>query len=227
MRTASSPRAPRAASTALLAALAIAALLGPRAVRAQLPGAPVLQNAFSNPGLTVAGNYASGDRTSLVAAAIAYAPGAGRFQFSGGVGRLTLDKADKSATPWGARLAIPLFSFAGGRGGVAPFVGFGGASIDSVKLMQVPVGVGAGWRMGLGATRALSVYGTGTYLWARTTVGDTKESAGLVRFAAAADVTVIRNLGLTLGFEAGSNAGAGESGPTGSIFGVGLSWAFR
>lgn len=209
------------------AALALLAALGPRVAAAQLPGAPVLQNAFNNPGLTVAANYAGGDGTTLLGAALAYAPGAGRFQFSGGVGRLSFDEGDESATPWGARLAIPLFSFATGRGGLAPFIGVGAASIDTVKLLQVPVGLGAGWRMGLGATRALSVYGTGTYLWARNTVGDSTVSKRRVRFAAAADVTVIRNLGLTLGFEGGGNAKAGEPGPTGSIFGVGLSWAFR
>ena len=216
---------------ALAVGIALLAPLTPRAAAAQLPGAPVLQNAFNNPGLTVAGNYAGGDGTTLLAAAVAYAPGAGRFQFSGGVGRLTMDTAegedDQSATAWGARLAVPLLSFAGGRGGIAPFAGFGAASVDTVKLVRVPFGVGAGWRMGLGATRALSVYATGTWLWARTTMGDRKESANHVRFAAAADVTVVRNLGLTVGFEGGANAEAGEPGPTGSIIGVGVSWAFR
>lgn len=211
----------------LAATVALLAALAPRIGAAQLPGAPVLQNAFSNPGLTVAGNYAGGDGTTLVAAAIAYAPGAGRFQFSGGVGRYSLDDAEQSATAVGARLAIPLFSFATGRGGIAPFLGVGGATVDTVKLLQVPVGLGAGWRMGLGATRALSVYATGTWLWARQTIADEHESANRIRFAAAADVTVIRNLGLTLGFEGGANADAGEPGPTGSVFGAGLSWAFR
>jgi hypothetical protein len=211
----------------LAAAVALVSMLAPRAAAAQLPGAPVLQNAFNNPGLTVAGNYAGGDGTTLIAAALAYAPGAGRFQFSGGVGRLTFDQGDASATPWGARLAIPLLSFAGGRGGIAPFGGVGAATLDSLKLLQVPFGVGAGWRMGLGATRALSVYGTGTALWVRHTVGDSSVSKVRPRFAAAADVTVIRNLGLTVGFEGGAKAKAGTPGPTGSIFGVGVSWAFR
>jgi len=208
-------------ATALLASVA------PHAARAQLPGAPVLQNAFSNPGLTVAGNYASGDATTLGAVAVAYAPGTGRFQFSGGIGRLDIDEADGSATSWGARFAAPLLSFADGRGGLALFVGYGSASRDSVTLMQLPAGVGAGWRMGLGATRALSVYGTGTYMWARTSVGDETVSKRLVRFAVAGDVTLIRNLGLTIGYEMGSNAGDGEPGPRGGIFGAGLSWAFR
>lgn len=223
MRTTTSLRRLLAATVALLAPLA------PRAAAAQLPGAPVLQNAFSNPGLTVAGNYAGGDGTTLLAAAVAYAPGAGRFQFSGGVGRLATEDGedDRSATAWGGRLAIPVFSFATGRGGIALFGGFGAASVDTVRQVQVPGGIGAGWRMGLGATRALSIYGTGTYLWARRTVGDVEESAGRIRFAAAADVTVIRNLGLTVGFEGGANAKEGKPGPRGSIVAVGVSWAFR
>ena len=226
MRTTTSLRHLLAAAVALLAPLA------PRVAAAQLPGAPVLQNAFSNPGLTVAGNYAGGDGTGLLAAAIAFAPGAGRFQFSGGVGRLTTEAAagetdDRTATAWGGRLAFPVFSFATGRGGIALYGGYGSASADTVKQVQAPFGAGAGWRMGLGATRALSVYATGTYLWARQTMGEKEESAGRVRFAAAADVTVIRNLGLTVGFEGGANAKEGKPGPAGSILGVGLSWAFR
>lgn len=199
---------------------------------AQLPGAPVLQNAFANPGLTVAGNYADGEGTTLGALALAYSPGAGRFQFSGGVGRLDVDGLDGAMTAWGARFAIPLLSLAGGRIGVAPFAGLGGGSMDDVKLFQVPAGVGAGWRTALGTSRALSVYATGTYLWSRVTetvvdAPERKVSNGRVRFAVAADVTVIRNLGLTLGYELGSEAKEGEAGPAGSIVGIGLSWAFR
>lgn len=202
------------------------ALLAPAALHAQLPGAPVLQNAFANPGITVAGNYASGDAAELVAAALAWAPGTGRFQFSAGVGRLSVEEGD-ALTVYGARLGVPLFSFLDGRAGVAPFVGLGSGARDSVRITQVPAGLGAGYRMALGSTRALSFYATATYLWARTTVGDEKQSDGLVRAALAADVTVVRNLGLTLGYETGGEAGAGESGPSSALFGVGLSWAFR
>lgn len=226
MHASHAPR-PSAAVPMALPALALAALFAPALAHGQLPGAPVLQNAFANPGITAGANYADGDATTLIAGAVAYSPGAGRVQLSAGIGQLKVDEADFSATAWGARVAVPLLSFAGGRAGVAPFLGVGGASKDSVKLLQVPTGLGAGWRMGLGATRALSFYATATYLWARTTVGDEKVSDGRVRFAAAADVTVVRNLGLTLGYEAGAEAGDDEAGPAGPILGVGLSWAFR
>jgi hypothetical protein len=121
---------------------------------------------------------------------------------------------------------VPVFSFATGRGGIALFGGVGNASADSTSLLQVPGGVGVGWRMGLGATRALSVYGTGTYLWARAKVGDESTSKGNFRFAVAGDVTVIRNLALTVGFEGGASDDEAV-GQSGSIFGAGLSWAFR
>jgi hypothetical protein len=221
------------ARTALIAVAPFVALAAtPATARAQMPGAPVLQNAFSNRGITVAGNYAGGDGTSLAAAALAWSPGGGRFQVSGGLGRLAFDGGgedgdDLTGTAWGARLSAALLSLAGGRIGIAPFAGVGGFTHDDVSVLQIPAGVGAGWRMALGETRALSLYATGTYLWARTDVDDVRRDGGRIRAAAAVDVTVVRNLGLTVGYEAGGEAGDGEAGPTGSIFGVGLSWAFR
>jgi hypothetical protein len=193
----------------------------PPCLGAQMPGAPILQNAFANRGVTVAGNYASADGASLLALALAYSPGAGRFQFSGGTGRLSSDEGD-DITVWGARVAVPVLSFAAGRGGVAPFGGIGGGSTEAGSVLHVPLGVGAGWRMALGTTRALSFYATGTYLWVRTKVGDESERNGLVRVAGAADVTVIRNLALTVGFEGGQNADPDqlEGGPSGTIFGA-------
>lgn len=208
------------------AALALAALVPATALRGQMPGAPVLQNAFANGGVTVAVNHGSSKDLSLLGGALAWAPGTGRFQMSAGLGRATPDRGDAQFA-WGARLGVPLFSFAGGRAGLAPFVGIGGAGRDSVKTLLVPAGVGAGWRFALGSTRALSVYATGTYLWAREEFGAESVSGSLFRVAAAADVTVFRNVGLTLGYEGGGEAGTGEAGPRGPIFGAGLSWAFR
>lgn len=207
-------------------------LAAPATAAAQMPGAPVFQNAFSNPGVTVAGNYADGEGTSLLALAAAWSPASGRFQVSGGLGRLGVEQGgadadDLNGTAWGARASVPLFSFAEGRVGVAPFAGVGGFTHDSLTVLQIPAGVGAGWRTALGETRALSLYATGTYLWARTEVGDVRADGGRLRFAAAVDVTLVRNLGLTLGYEAGGEAGAGEAGPSGSILGAALSWAFR
>lgn len=211
-------------------ALAVAAsLLLSSPIGAQQPGAPVLQNGFANPGVTTAINYGKGAESELLGAALAWSPGQGTVQLSLGAGRLSVEtEGVDPMTTYGVRLALPRFGFMNGRVGVAPFVGVGGASGDSVRTLIVPLGVGAGWRMALGSTRALSLYGTGTYLRTQVTPeGGEKASDNLVRFAIAADVTLFRNIGLTLGSEFGSTADHGATVPGGSTFGAGLSWAFR
>src|SRR5207302_7015863 len=66
-------------------ALALAAVLafGGR-VAAQVPGTPVLQNAFLNPGLAVAANFASASGQSFFGAAASLGLGGGKLQVSGG-----------------------------------------------------------------------------------------------------------------------------------------------
>ncbi len=211
------------------ALLVAASLLLASALPAQQPGAPVLQNGFANPGVTTAINYGRGSESSLLGAALAWSPGQGSVQLSVGAGRLSVDtEGVDPMTTYGARLALPRFGFMNGRIGVAPFIGVGGASGDSVRTLIVPLGVGAGWRMALGSTRALSLYGTGTYMRTQVTPeGGEKASDNLMRFAIAADVTLFRNIGLTLGTEFGGAAGRGATVPDGSLLGVGLSWAFR
>jgi len=222
----------RSRAVARRLALVLATLLLPTtSLHAQQPGAPVLQNGFANPGVTVAVNYGKGEHSDLLGAALAWSPGKGTFQFSAGAGRLDVDSTGfDPMTTYGLRVAFPRFGFMGGRVGMAPFIGLGGASGDSTKTLIVPIGVGAGWRMALGSTRALSLYATGTYLRTQVTPeaeGQDKQSADLLRFAAAADVTLFRNVGLTLGTEFGSAADHGATVPEGTIFGAGLSWRFR
>src|SRR3954463_2255952 len=53
---------------------------------AQIPGAPVLQNAWASPGIVGAVNFAGSSGQSVVAAAAGWSPGSGRFQVSGGAG---------------------------------------------------------------------------------------------------------------------------------------------
>ena len=212
-----------------LALAAAASLIPTSALRAQQPGAPVFQNGFANTGVTTALNYGKGENSDLLGAALAASLFGGTVQVSAGVGRLSVDSTGiDPMTTYGIRLAIPRLTFMGGRVGVAPFVGVGGASGDSSRTLIVPLGVGAGWRMALGSSRALSVYATGTYLRADVTpeVGE-KASENLLRFAVAADVTVFRNVGLTLGTEFGGASDHGATVPEGAIFGAGLSWAFR
>ena len=213
-------------SSTLLVALTLVALLA-SPVAAQLPGLPVLQNAFSNPGVTAAVNYGTSDGDRTIAAAAAWAPATGRFQFSAGVGSWTPDERDRT-TALGARIAMALFNFGGGRFGIAPFLGIGGASVDKNRLTHLPIGAAAGWRGALGETRALSVHATTFYSWTRVDVdGGKTESNGLVRAAAGVDVTLVRSLGLTVGVEGGQNAKDGDHGPRGVVIGGGLSYAFR
>jgi hypothetical protein len=204
-------------------------------LHAQMPGVPVLQNGFSNPGITAAVNYATAEGVRAYGLAGAWAPASGRFQVIGGVGGYDAD-AGKTWPAYGGRVAVPLTMFTGdGSFGVAPFIGLGAASRDDMSLMQLPVGVAAGYRRALGATRAISVYGSSFYGWSRLTSdvvdGDvvTSEtvSNGLIRFSGGLDVAVTRALGLTVGYELGATADEGEPGPTGSVFGIGLSYAFR
>jgi hypothetical protein len=203
---------------------------GGRPLNAQMLGVPVLQNGFSNPGITVAVNYGTADSVRGYGIAAAWAPANGRFQVSGGFGGYDPDEGKTWAT-YGGRFAMPLTRFTGtGNFGIAPFAGIGAANREGVSLMHVPVGVAAGYRRGLGATRAVSVYGSSFYGWNRTTSdadADASDSKGLIRFSGGVDVTVIPALGLTLGYEFGAKAGDDEPGPRGSIFGIGLSYAFR
>ena len=78
------------------------------AVEAQVPGAPVLQNAFTNPGIAVAANFGSGTGQSLFAAAAAYGFG-GRFQLSGAAGAQRANGSTRCA--YGGHVPISIFSF--------------------------------------------------------------------------------------------------------------------
>ena len=206
--------------------LALSAFAAPVAAGGQIPGLPVLQNAFSNPGITVAANYGSGDGDRTIAAAAAWAPATGRFQFSAGVGSWSPDEGERT-TAFGARFAAALFSFAGGSIGLAPFIGAGGAKVGDARVTHLPVGVGAGWRRALGASRGISVHAAPFYSWTRATAGDETTNGGQVRVAAGVDVTIIRSLGATIGVEGGQKAKDGDPGARGVVFGGGLSYAFR
>ena len=212
-------------AAALLVASAVCA-----PVQAQMLGVPVLQNGFSNPGITVAVNYGTADGARGYGLAGAWAPASGRFQVSGGVGGYDPDE-DKTWLTYGGRVGVPLTGLTGtGSFGVAPFAGLGAASRQGMSIMHLPVGVAAGYRRALGTTRAISVYGSSFYDWTRLTsdVEDVEPvSKGLIRFSGGLDVAVIPAVGLTIGYEAGQKADAGEPGPIGSVFGIGLSYAFR
>jgi hypothetical protein len=209
---------------ALLAATAVCRL------DAQMPGLPVLQNGFSNPGITAAVNYGTAEGVRGYGLAGAWAPASGRFQVSGGIGGYDPDEG-KTWLSYGGRIGVPLTMFTGnGSFGVAPFAGIGAASREGMTLMHVPLGIAGGYRRAVGETRAVSVYGSSFYGWNRFTSdveGVDAESNGVLRFSGGLDFALTPSLGVTAGYEFGAKADAGEPGPTGSVFGIGLSYAFR
>ncbi len=213
---------------ALLAVLALAGWVTPAS--AQMLGVPVLQNGFTNPGITAAVNYGTAKGVRGYGLAGAWAPASGRFHVSGGIGGYDPDE-EKTWFTYGGRLAVPLTQLTGtGSFGIAPFAGLGAANRKGVALMHLPAGVAAGYRRALGETRAISVYGSSFFGWTRLTSdveGVESVSKGLIRFSAGLDVALTANFGATVGYETGAKADADEPGPKGSMFGIGLSYAFR
>ena len=190
-----------------------------------MPGVPVLQNAFTAPGIVVAANGGATDGAKTFGLAGSWTAGSGRFVLSGGAGWLSPDEGD-GVVAWGARVALPIPRPSAGNFGVGMFVGVGGADPDAGSIVQIPAGLSVGWRRGLGATRARSVYAAPFYNWSRATIGDESVTAGHVRLSAGLDVAFSPSWGLTLGVEAGQEADADEPGPTGTGFGLGVSFAF-
>jgi hypothetical protein len=231
-----SPR--RAAMTSMVA---VAFFLAGSAA-AQMPGVPVLQNAWATAGIVGAVDFGGGSDGSTYAAAVGWTPNTGRFQISGGVGAQRLTGIG-TKTVYGARVAIPFggasstFGFAafagiGGRGAAKTSVFFqppgvttpqAGFSIDTLAFTtEVPLGAAIGWRHTIGATHGISVYATPAYVLYS---GGTK-NGGLFRGAIAADVGITNALGATLGTDFGGKRSRALGGPSGSQFGLGISYAF-
>ncbi|HYD54923.1 MAG TPA: hypothetical protein VEA99_19970, partial [Gemmatimonadaceae bacterium] len=203
-------------------ALALATAL-PVAARAQMPGLPVLQNAFANPGLTAALNIGSGSGSSVYGAAASF--GVGRLILSGGVGAFVPDSGSTAAA-FGARAALPVFSFLNGAAGVAAFAGAGGVTQSGTSAVQIPIGAGVGWRRGIGATRGISVYAAPMFTFYRASGDGASTTKGLFRASVGLDFAVTRRLGVTLGAEGGAKPDDGDPGPSGSLAGIGVAWAF-
>jgi hypothetical protein len=196
---------------------------------AQLPGLPVLQNSFVGPGFAAAVNGGGGSGASAYAAALGWAPSSARFQVSIGAGAFV--SGGETGGAFGARVAVPVFSFMNGNLGVAAFAGVGGAQGPRaqggrVGLGQAPIGAAVGYRRALGATRGLSVYAAPFFGYFRNDFGDNTTSAGLFRFSIGADFAVTRALGVTAGLEAGQGRSGEDPGASGTIWGAGISYAF-
>ena len=238
-------RTPGRASRAVLYATGCcAALMGAAIAGAQIPGAPVLQNAWATPGLVGALDIGGGADGSVYAVAGSWTPGSGRFQLSGG-GGLASRTGAKARGVYGVRAAVPLGG-ASSTFGFAAFAGVGGGAgrtmrdtlflpcpatllqpcvtvTDSTSnTIEVPIGVGVGWRHAIGATHGLSVYATPSYVFFS---GGGNKRGSLIRTALGADIGVTSSIGATLGVEFGGKRPKGVGGPSGSVYGLGLSYA--
>lgn len=202
------------------------------AAQAQLPSAPVLQNAWAAPGIAVAADLAGGGDGTIYALAAGWTPSGGRFQLSGGLGWQVRTGAGSRAA-YGARVAVPVLGRSSSFGAAA-FAGFGGAggrgTANSARtagadttgsITQIPVGVSLGWRHALSTTRGLSFYATPYYMW----LGGSGQSAGLLRVAAGLDAGVTQRIGLTAGIELGASRVRPEGGPSGILYGLGATYA--
>ena len=197
----------------------------------QLPGAPVLQNAWATPGIVGAINVGGGSDGNVYAAAASWTPGSGRFQMSAGLGSRSRTDAGSGAV-YGVRLAKPIGGSATSSLGFAAFLGVGGggsnaepssvAPVDTASTTQIPLGVAIGWRRAMGATRGISVYASPSY----TFFSGGSKSGGLVRAAAGVDVGITPALGVTVGAEFGQTRRRAVGGPSGTLYGVGVAYAF-
>jgi len=194
--------------------------------RAQMLGAPVLQNAFTNSGFTVGVDFGTGDRSHSYGGAVAWSPMNEHFQLDAGVGFLDRKGASGTAT-YGARLMVPVLNRSSAFG-VAPFVGMGGANFDGINDWQIPLGISAGYRRALGTSgRGISAFVSPFYTWSRIRENRVTDTHGLFRVSFGVDAAVLPWVGVTVGYETGATAGEGEPGATGGIFGVGVSYALH
>jgi hypothetical protein len=95
-------------------------------ITAQMPSAPILQDAWATSGFVGAVNLGGGSDGSVYAGAVSWTPGSGRFELSGGLGFQSRSGLS-SRTVYGLRAAVP-FGGASSTFGFAAFAGLGGGS---------------------------------------------------------------------------------------------------
>jgi hypothetical protein len=216
---------PSLQTTVVTALAAACALLGDSTgIAAQMPGTPVLQNAFANPGITAALDVASLGGASSYAAAGVWAPGSAHFQFSGGIGVQTRTSSP-TRTVYGFRLNVPLIG-AAGNFGASIFAGYGGLSgggIDSSTTKALlPLGATLAYRLGFGGGHGVSIYGSPVY--EAVTRGGGAGSASVFRGAVGLDIGITSAIGATLGIEFGGKSDPESGKPSGTAFGAALSY---
>ncbi len=188
---------------------------------------PVLQNAFSNPGWTIAANIGTADAGDAYGVAGAWAPRSGTVQVSAGAGWLARVGGADGVT-WGLRIMapVPVLGPRDGGLGLAAFAGVGGASPSDTLELRAPVGATIGYRRAIANGRTISLYGSPLVAWSRTTGGAASgETSTVFRYTIGLDVAVTNRIGVTLGYEGGSDPRPDRPGPRGTIYGVGVSYA--
>ena len=189
--------------------LAVALAFAGAAASAQVPGIPVLQNAFGSPGLAFAMNVGGGGGQSFFGLAGALGMGSGRLQFSGAAGVQRANQSTRGA--YGARGSAMLWTSSGGGLGAAAFAGIGGAPrtrigalVTNPAALVAPVGLSVGYRRAIGATRGISAYLSPHYRWTRSTASAVT-STGVVRVSGGLDFAWSPSLGVTVGGDFGQN----------------------
>lgn len=228
---------------AALVAIALSGSAG--ALGAQMPGLPVLQDGFVSHGWSLAANGGTTEDATAFGVAAAWTPASQRFQLSAGFGGLRPERGPTSANG-GLRLAVPVVTPWSGREssslGLAVFGGVGGARLSERGVVYVPLGVGLGYRRRMGESRAVALFVTPFFNWVRRTgeqpaevregegegegEGAASQDSNLFRTSLGLDAVLTSRLGASIGYEFGASAEAGRPGPTGGVFGAGLSFRF-
>lgn len=189
-----------------------------------MPSAPILQNVWASHGLVGAIDFGSGGDGSVYAGAISFT--ASRLQISGGLGYQSRTGL-KSRGVYGVRAAIP-FGGASSTFGFGAFAGIGGGNTSSTAVdsaankTEIPLGVAVGWRKAFGGTHGLSLYADPAYVL----YSGGSKSGGLFRAGLGADFGITSSLGATVGVELGATRPRGVGGPSGVLYGAGVSYAF-
>ena len=175
-----------------------------------MPSLPVLQNAFSGPGVAFAANVGGGSGHTFYGAAAAWGIGrSGVVSLSGAAGAEHANGETRGA--YGGRLAARVWTTRGGTLGVGAFAGVGGAPrthaesiVTNPAQTIVPLGATVGYRRAIGNARGFAVYLSPFYLWTRSDSGEAVTSSTF-RASAGLDFAFTPAIGVTLGGEFGGS----------------------
>lgn len=195
---------------------------------AQVPGVPVLQNAFLNSGLAFAANIggggsggSGGSGRGFFGAAAGWGVRGGKFQLSAAAGAERSRGVSRGA--YGAKVAANVWNSRGGSLGAGAFVGVGGAPaartddvVTNPAVTTLPAGISIGYKRPMGASRGLSVFAAPMYAYTRSDSGAVVAKSAFA-FSAGVDFAFSQSFGITAGGEFG---GGGRS----SSFGGGITY---